>query len=283
MKETNKETITAATDFSAAGDFAIDNAASLASVIRTRLTVLHVLDAQSKKNLLKDNKDRSYLAEKLAEIADTINNTTGVAIEYKITEGNIFSSIPEYTGKSHSGYLFLGTLGKKGKQLLIGSSLLKIIKKSAIPVFVVQKPSDGNQFKNIVYPLNTDIGSKQKINWAIDLNKYAGSVIHFFVENPKAKSIKGKLKADLNQLQNILDHHGASYTVTHASRKGSFVNQIISFAKEQHADAIMTSTNPARISWALFKSAEEKIIYNKEKIPVICVKSKDYKRVIGGM
>lgn len=283
MKETKKEIITAATDFSKAGDFAIENAANLASVMHAKLTVFHVLDAASKSTLNKNNKDSSYLAQKLAETAESIQDAKGIETEYKIVEGNIFSTIPHYTTESNSNYLFLGTLGKHGKQMLVGSSLLKIIKKSSVPVFVIQKPSGGNKFKNIVYPLNTDIGSKQKINWAIDLNKYAGSAIHIFVENPKFKSYKGKLSADLHQVQKILDQQGAFYTITHATKKGSFVRQIISFSKDIKADAIMTTTNPDKISWAFFKSAEEKIIYNKELIPVICVKTKDYKRIIGGM
>ncbi len=283
MTVAKKEIITAATDFSEAGDYAIDNATSLANTMHASITVLHVLNKQSQNKLRKDNKDRSHLENKLADTADKIRKISALDADYKLLEGSIYSAIPKHIGQTETSYLFLGTTGKRGKQLLIGSSLLKIIKKSSIPVVVAQKPAAGNKFKNIVYPLNTDIGSKQKIKWAIDLNKYAGSVIHIFVDNPKLEGLKVKLKADLHQLQNILDLQGTPYTVTHASGKGSFVGKIFLFTKEQQTDAIMISTNPEKINWALFRSAEEKVIYNKEKIPVICVNSKDFKRIVGGL
>ncbi len=283
MNTTDKEIIIAATDFLATGDFAIDNAASLAAVLHAKVSILHVLNAATKDLLKKEKKDPEYINEKLAQEADKTKQIHSVETDYLVREGSVFAAISHTASEINAKYLFIGLGGKRGKRLFFGSPVMKIIKSSPVPVFVVPKPSEGNKFYNIVYPLDTDVGSKQKIKWAVHLNKFAGSVINIFVDNPPDHDTEVKLRADLHQLENILEQHGTMYTVTHAKGKGSFSKEIIKFAKDQQANAIMISTNPDKISWGLLRSAEEKIVYNKEKIPVICVNTKDYKRIIGGL
>jgi nucleotide-binding universal stress UspA family protein len=278
-----KEIILAATDFSAAGDFAIDNATHLSTVMHSKLSILHVINAETKAVLEKENRSSSGLEKKLAEISGNIKRIHSIETTYLTKEGSIFSAIPDACRELKATFLFIGLVPHKGKRLFRGSPVMKIIKSSPVPVFVLQKASAGNKFQQIVYPLDTDVGSKQKIKWAVHLNKFAGSNIHIFVDHPTDKDTQVKLRADLHQLEGILEQHGTTYTVTHSKRRGPFSKQIITFAKDKDADAIMISTDPDKISWALIRTAEEKIIYNKEKIPVICVNTKDFKRIIGGL
>ena len=114
-------------------------------------------------------------------------------------------------------------------------------------------------------------------------NNLIGARFHVFVENPVITDLKNKLAADLKLVTKIMEQNGLGFTVAHAQEKGSFASQVVSYAKNQQADFIMASTDPEKITWAISRSDDEMLIYNKEKIPVMCINSKELNLIIGGM
>ncbi len=282
MEPEKKNVILVATDFTYAGDNAIDNAAVLTRAINGKLVLLHVINNKTRKSLKKNNKSPDYVDAKLKEITDHLKRKHAIETDCVSEPGNIFSGIAKAAKETDALYLFFGTHGKKGIQYLIGSYALKVIKRSPAPVFVVQKPADNVDFKNIIYPLDDELGSKQKVKWAINMNEGVGTAFHIFVYNPNDKDTRNKLKADLRQVTQIMDHHKVKYTITYAEPKGNFGRQIINYAKEKNADAMMISTDPENLIWNPFGTIDEMVIYNKEKIPVMCINVKDLNRVIGG-
>lgn len=272
-----------ATDFTPIGNNAIEYAAHLAKQFHGKITLLHVLNKKTRQWLKQENKDTSFLNTKLNTEAEKIKNISGVDASYIVREGSIFTTIADVARETGAIYLVIGTHGKIGVQRLLGSFILKVIKKSPVPAFSIQKKVDRFVFNNVIYPLDTTLGSKQKVKWAVHFNKLIGAIYHIFVENPGDKSLRFKLKADLNLVTKIMDQHGIKFSITHAGGKGSFSEQTTLFAKEQKADFIMVSTDPEKISWALFGSNDEKLIYNKEKIPVMCINSKEVNVIVGGL
>jgi nucleotide-binding universal stress UspA family protein len=278
-----KDIILAATDFTHVGDFAIDNAAALARVLNAKVMILHVINKETHRKLRKEGREPAWVDERLQEDATRVQAASPVEAGWISKEGSIFTTIAEVAREHQAKYVFIGTHGKKGIQRLLGSFALKVIKRSPSPVFSVKKPAEGNTFRNIVYPLDLELGSKQKVKWANHLGKLAGTSFHLLVYNPSEKSLKAKVRADLNQVLKIMDQHGVRHTETFAAEGESFSRQIIPFARQKQADAIIISTDPSKISWALFGSSDEKIIYNEEKIPVLCINSKDLNLIIGGL
>lgn len=277
------QVVLVATDFSPVGDNAIEYAAHLVQKFHGRIILLHVLNKETRKRLKKDNQNTSYLDSRLKQETEKIKKISGVEASYIVREGSIFTTIADVAREIGAIYLVIGTHGKKGVQFLLGSFILKVIKRSPVPAFSIQAKPERFAFKNVVYPLDTSLGSKQKVKWAAHYNKLVGAQFHIFVEDPGADNLRIKIKADLHQVSRIMDQNGIGFTVTHASSKGSFAEQTSRFAKDKQADFIMVSTDPGKISWALFGSGDEKLIYNKEKIPVMCINSKDLNVIIGGM
>ncbi len=282
MEPEKKNVVLVATDFTHAGDNATDNAAVLTRAINGKLVLLHVINNQTEKILKKSNKGPDYIDTKLKEITDHLKRKHAIETDCVAEKGSIFSAIPKVAKEKEAMYLFFGTHGKKGIQYLIGSYALKVIKGSPAPVFVVQKPAGDVDFKNIIYPLDAELGSKQKVKWAINMYKGAGSQFHIFIYNPNEQETRQKLKADLRQVTKIMEHHKVPYTISYAQPKGNFGRQLINFAKEKNADAMMISTDPENLIWNPFGTIDEMVIYNKEKIPVMCINVKDLNRVIGG-
>lgn len=277
MEPTFPNVILAATDFSPIGDYAIDQAANMAKKMNSQMYVVHVINKNTRNGMLKGNANPDPVKSRLEDITRRIRDEYGIEARYLAPEGSIFTTIADTARDVQANFLFLGTHGKKGIQFLLGSFALKVVKSSPAPMVVVQKPANNNDFRNVIYPLDLESGSKQKVNWAIFLHQHFNSNIHILVYNIKDDSTQRKLKADLHQVEKILQQNGVSFTSTVADTRGSFDRQIIDFAREKKADTIMISTDPEALTWNPFGTLPERIIYNKEKIPVICINSKNLK------
>ena len=282
MEPEKKDVILVATDFTKIGEYALDNAGQMARLTGAKIIVLHVVNEKTKSNLKKEKKNIDFIGTRLNEICKNLESKFGVEADFMAPEGSIFSAIAETAKTTEATYLFLGTHGKKGIQFLLGSFALKVITSSPAPMFVVKKPSQGSHFKNFIYPLDTELGSKQKVKWAIELNQALGTTFHILVYYPNDEPIQRKMNGDLKQVTKIMDQYNVTYTIGYHKAVKGFEQAIVNLALEKKADAIMMSTDPDKITWNPFGSPEEKLIYNKEGIPVLCINSQDLKVIIGG-
>jgi nucleotide-binding universal stress UspA family protein len=282
METTKQNVILVATDFTPMGDVAVDHGANMAKLMQCKLVVVHVINNITRKNILKGAKNNDPVKEKLKAITQDVKSRYGIESEFLAPEGSIFSSIADVAKQVDATFLFMGTHGKKGVQFLLGSFALKVVQSSPAPMIVVQDNANNNKFKKLVYPLDLEVGSKQKVKWAIFMHKHFGTEVHIVVYNIKDDATQRKLKADLNQVEKILAQHGVPYSHFITNPSGSFEKHILNYAKEQQADAIMISTDPDSLNWNPFGTAPERIMFNKEKIPVVCINSKDLKVIIGG-
>ncbi|MFO8068138.1 MAG: universal stress protein [Bacteroidales bacterium] len=284
MESEKSNVILVASDFTPIGEYAIDNAIAMAKIRNCKICVLHVINKATKKALKKENKGIEFVEEKLEQITKNIYEEHKIESNFVATEGSIFSAIADVADEIGASYLFIGTHGKKGVQMLLGSFALKVVKSSPVPIFVLQKPAEGIKYKDVVFPLDIALGSKQKVKWAITIHKQFQSTFHLFTQNSSDAYMRNKLRADLNQVKRIMDKHNIPYTEAFQNHKvSSFPKQVVEHAKKKEADFIMISTDPDKISWSLFGSDDEKIIYNQEKIPVMCINAQDLKVIIGGL
>jgi len=283
MENENKNVILVAYDFTAVGDIAIENAVTMAKILKYDICILHIINKISLKNLKKANEPLEAINEKLKKVSDKIKTEHNVQAECMSRKGSIFTSIAEVSREIGANFLVFGTHGKSGIQFLMGSYAMKLIKSCPVPVFVVQKTAGKSEFKDVVFPLNMDPGSKQKIKWAVSFHKQFSSKIHFYIDSYPDEFIQKRLRADHNQLKKILEKHNISYSDNYSPVKGKFSEKCIEFTKDTNADIIMLSTDPDKITWSLFGSPDERIIYNQQKIPVMCINAQDLRVIIGGL
>ncbi len=283
MENENNNVILVAYDFTSIGDLAIENAVKMAKILQYKVCLLHIINKPSLKNLKKANEPVEAINKKLEVIAEKIRKEESVQVDYLSKKGSIFSAIAEVTKEIGANFLVFGTHGKRGVQFLTGSFAVKLVKTCPVPVFVVQKPAGNCQFKDVVFPLDMEPGSKQKVKWAISFYRQFKSTFHIFVDSYPDEFIQNRLKADLRQVKKILEKNNISYTENFSPPKGNFSQKTVAFAKNIKADVIMISTDPDKITWNLFGSNDERTIYNKEKIPVMCINAQDLRVIIGGL
>lgn len=283
MENENNNVILVAYDFTAIGDIAIENATRMAKLLGYKICLLHVINSSSRKNLKKSKEPLDSISEKLKNISDSISKEHNVEVDFIAREGSIFSTIANETKSIGANILIFGTHGKKGIQFLLGSFAIKLVKSCPVPVFVVQKPAKESTFKDIVFPLDLQPGSKQKVKWAISLHKQFDCKFHLFIDSHPDEYIQNRIRADLNQVKKILEKHNIPYTENHSPVKNKFAKNILKFAVGINADMIMISTDPDKITWSLFGSMDEQIIYNQYRIPVLCINAQDLRVIIGGL
>ena len=283
MQTDKNNIILVPSDFTIIGDYAIDNAVKLAKDLQFGICVLHVINKATKKNLIKENKPIEHVNEKLIEITDKIKKDHNIEADYVAREGSIFSVIADVASEIKANYVVIGTHGKKGIQFLLGSFALKVIKSSPVPIFVVQKPAEQQTVDNIIFPLDLEEGSKQKVKWAIILHKQFNAKFHFYVNNQTDEFYQNRIKADLNQVKKIFEKHNVPFTEQFSKRKLPYSKQVVDFAKSIGSDFLMISTDPDKTSISPFGSSDERIIYNQEKFPIMCINSQDLKILIGGL
>ncbi|TVQ12287.1 MAG: universal stress protein [Bacteroidetes bacterium] len=283
MESDNKNVILVAYDFTSIGDIAIENAVKMAKILQYKVCILHIINKTSRKNLKKANEPLESISQKLEKTAQSIKKEHGVDVDYMSRKGSIFRAIAEVSKEINANFLVFGTHGKKGIQFLLGSFAIKLIKSCPVPVFVAQQPAKESKFADVVFPLDMEAGSKQKVKWAIALHKQFQSKFHIYVDSYPDEFIQNRLRADLRQVRNIMDKNNIPYSENYSPKKGNFSEKTVEFAKEIKADMIMISTDPDKITWSLFGSPDERTIYNTEKIPVMCINAQDLRVIIGGL
>ncbi len=279
MKESKNDVILIPTDFSEVCQNAIEHGASIASVMKYRVVLLHVINKDTDKYLDDKNLSENVISEKLETIATEASKKYDVQVEYLVKSGDLFQNIKESNEKVGSKFIILGTHGKVGFQKITGSYVLKVIEVTNTPTIIVQKRQYTDGYKNIVFPITASTQDRQKVSWAIRIAKLFDATIHMIPKFESGKFYKNRIMSITKQIKDIFDEYGVRYIDKVSSpTEGNFAKQVIDYAVEHDAELIMTLVNKDKF----FSSWDEKLIYNPSQIPVICINPVETKKTSWG-
>lgn len=259
------------TDFSEVCANAAKRAAAVANTIGHEVTLLHVIDKNTRAELKKEGKGSGWVEEKLSELAGQLAKEYVIKVNTISKEGDIFTTIAEVAQDISANLIFLGTHGKVGMQKLTGSFALKVVMSSEIPTIVMQKRSFGGGFNKILLPMTSDSGPWVKTKWAAFIAKQFNAEIVIFSLDEDALS-------DVNtMITNHFQVNQVKYKMKVADKAGNFTKQVIAYATEENMDLILIMTNPDKgLSSFLLGSYDEDIIFNTSQIPVMCINPRDF-------
>ncbi len=271
MNKKFRKLILVPTDFSDACDNAVKYAAQVAKSLNYKLSIIHILNKDIKAQLKRENENVNYLYKRLQFQVEEVKKRYEIEISYSVKEGSIFDKIHQEAENQGANLIVLGSHGKKGMQYLIGSHALRIIAKSLVPAIVVQnKPFHG--FNNIVFPITDFTEARQKVKWAVFITRIFNSRIHLFIQNQNDPGLARKIEVITEQVKKAFDEEGIIYKLSKAGKKRSLHTQLINYAIENDADMIMIMTEPdiyaPDFNLGLW---DERIMFNKAEIPVMCI------------
>jgi nucleotide-binding universal stress UspA family protein len=274
-KKTN--TFLVPTDFSEVCANAAMRAAAVAKDMGYSLTLLHVIDNNTRAEMKKAGKGQEWFEQKLQDLAAMLHKEYGIKASVMAREGDIFSTIAEVAQDIHASLIFLGTHGKVGMQKVTGSFALKVILSSDIPTIVVQKRKFEKGFAKIVLPITSDSGPWIKTKWAAGIAKEYGAeicIIHLPDDD---------LEDIITMTTNHFKVNDVKYSLKAAKKSGNFTKQSIDYAAEINADMILIMTNPDKnFKKFILGSYDEEIIFNTAQIPVMCINPRqlNWKKII---
>ena len=259
----NKHFILVTWDFTEKSCFAFEHGLKTAKTIHHEVALVHIVKKESEIKQAETDIQK-YISEKYPDIS---KEPTII-----VKEGTIFSTISEIANEIDARMVIMGTHGIKGMQKFLGSWALKVIANSKVPFVVVQDSPGEQVYKNIVLPINFRKENKESINWAHYFSIHFGTNFRILkAKHTDSRFIKG-IESNMYFINKYFKAKGISFTVEQANGEIDFAKEVIEYAGQIKANAIMVMTTKD-IGFAdyVLGAHEQYIIANSEKIPVICI------------
>lgn len=281
MQTTQKNTILVPVDFSEIATHALNHAVDVAKHFNNNLALLYVIEDAFLGGILgfgRSEKEETLVKEaalaRLQKLADEIKANHGIDCSLHIKTGKIYNVAQDVVTELGCDSIIMGSNGASGLGQLIGSNSSRTIMHSKVPVIVVKSGQTSNVYKDIVFPVDLTLESRQKVKWAIHLAKAYGSTVHLFSFSTNDEILDAKIQGGLHQIENILTEKGIKYT-THIKHKlaGNFADETINYAESINADLllIMTQSEDKDFSELVFGTYAQQIVNTSASIPVMCV------------
>ncbi|HEX3009949.1 MAG TPA: universal stress protein [Bacteroidales bacterium] len=268
--EENSKFIVVTWDFTTVSENALEHAIRISRSIYQDIQLLHIVKPQTPKNEVDDKK------KKMEAVCEATFKKFGIRPTVVIKEGSIFSEISKYASENKASMVVMGTHGMTRRQRIFGSWALKVIVGSSAPFIVVHdKPASYEKYSKVVFPVDYKSENKETLNWAIYFGKYFNSKVYLYKYPVKDKSLQKKINTNLNFAIRFLIQNNLTYEIVSPEKSKDFAQETVAFAKTINADIILTVTTKY-ISFLdyLFGAKEQRMIANKEKIPVMCINPK---------
>lgn len=279
MQTTQKNTILIPVDFSDIAMHALDHAINVAKHFNNNLALLYVIEEGLFSGLLGKNEKQEQLIKEAAtsrmeKLSYDVKLQHGIDCNIFVRTGKIYKLITEMTEELNCDSVIMGSNGASGLGQIIGSNSSRTIMHSKVPVIVVKSAQTSNVYKNIVFPVDLTIESRQKVKWAIHLGNSYGSTIRLFSFKTNDELLDAKIEGALNQLENMLKENNVKYTTFIKEKlEGNFADETIKYAESIDADLlmIMTQTEDKDFKELVFGTYAQQIVNTSQRIPVMCI------------
>ena len=265
---------------------ALKQACLIAKIKKSEVTILSVIEEQSKiSGLLIDNpfeEIRSKVKDKLDEISEMHSSKFSVKVDSMVASGKIYEQIVEVSSMINANLIVMGTNGSpKGViKKFIGSNAERVVRLSNIPVITIKENTSTENFDNIILPLDLGKETKEKVTFAIEYARYWNSTIRivsvFLKDNTNEKNI---LIKNLNQVSNFISNAGVKCTseLIEGEKKQSLGDFVINYEKKFDSDLIIIMTKKEELALSNNLSVTARYIIHNSKIPVMSIKPKPRK------
>lgn len=279
MTQTQKNVMLVPVDFSEISLNALEHAAQTAKHFDNDLIILSIVEENLLTSLFSNNEEKEAQAREktlpeLEKLAAQIKVKYGVNCKTEVRVGRIYKTIVATAQELGCDCIIMGTHGASGFTRIVGSNAGKVINYSTIPVIVVKSNKQTNAYKNIVFPLDLSVESKQKVKMAIHLGKSYKSTVHILYNKVSDEFLNNKMIANLHQVENIFIENGIEFTIKEVDESSSdFAEETLKFAEYSQADLIMimTQSEDKEITEYLIDTYAQRIVNAEGTVPVMCV------------
>lgn len=255
------------TDLTPASRTALVHALALADRLGARVSLLHVLGKAERS----DERKKQVMDAMEQQVAHAGGNEH---VRRLLVEGDFMEGIVTESANGH-GLVVMGTHGPHGlRQSLFGADILKLVRRSNAPSFVVQAESQPDPgLTRIVMPVAGHSTIGRLLDTVCELAKAHSSEVHVYQlirpgEQPSDELLTNKL-----HMLERLDREGIQRVEANVPQTGfsvGFSGPTIAYAKEIGAGAIAIMAHASEEYRYIADAEKERILANEAHIPVIC-------------
>lgn len=263
-------------DFSVQSEYAIKLASKIADETETEVHLLHLLElprghvdmgSGSNFGIPQSMHYIQKIKEKIAAIKEQFFNTDTV-VKYAIRFEKPSEGILNFSTKINADLILMGSKEVSiFDEVLIGSNIKKVVKKSSVPVLVAKNDPKEFNVKELVFTSNFNEEDRKPFEILLEFAQKFGSKIHLLNVNTmnrfkSTKKAKQKMETFLSKYKN-LEHSINVYD------DDSLENGILNFSKEVNADLIALTTHERTGLFRLFNKSISKNLSKSSLKPVL--------------
>ncbi|GAB4312705.1 MAG: hypothetical protein Kow00127_03410 [Bacteroidales bacterium] len=258
-------------DFSDVCRNAADYAVHIANEMGFTVFIYHVINKDTQALFRHEPNLHEAVERELNGLAESLRLQFPVTVNTGYEEGSIFDLIHKKAGELGANLIVLGTHGKKGFQKLFGSYAMRVITQAQAATLVVQNRKF-TPIRNVLMPVNSFTEARQKVQYAIAVHRRFGATIHLYKDIPSEEVDRHRIEVITKQITDKFKSSGVPFTVYTAPEKGESVETMMKAWQDLNIDLVMILTE-AKPGTTLFSLSpwSEKILFNKDELPVLCI------------
>lgn len=250
-------------DYSDKAEFALLHAVDIALSIKRDILLVHITPAEL---------DNAINVERLNLVAENIMVKYGIRPKVIVRTGNIFTEIKNIINEYDAELAVMGTHGIKGLQKFTGSWALKVIAGSKAPFIVVQDAPVSHDVFKIVLPVDFGMEERQKMVWIKFMSGIFKCKFYISYIETSDPQIQKRSSANIHAIVKYLEQEQINYELKRLDGYDGLAQASIDLAQQVGAGLIIImTTKNIRFKDYVLGAAEQRIIANEAKIPVMCV------------
>lgn len=275
-----------ATDLSARSDRAIARAISIAHEQGANLTILHVIDDDLSKSVIKAQKQ--IATETINEQVEELTNRKRTHISVQVVLGRAYMEILEMSDKMDAEMVILGTHHQGGlRDMFRGTTVERVIRVGHVPVLVVKDRVHG-PYTEVMIGVDFSVFSRRAIELAVSFVPGASfNLVHAYHVPFKgflhSKSLKQEVKRQEQiEFQSMVDEEMATFlsslsaenpTLNTVMQEGGVRNVIYEQVQILKPDLLVIGTHGRTGAARAFLGSAAEDILNQPPCDVLLVKA----------
>ncbi len=272
-------------DFSETSMLAIKHGAFIASFIKADLHLLHVVNQNyGSQNLFlplvsleMQPEIEKKAFERLSELADELKHQYQIDVHKIIKIGSASTEISEIAKEIDASLIVMGTHGYSAiKELVIGSTALKVLTKAPCPTMAMNAPTDHIGYSKIVIPIDNTVNSKQKVNFAIEFaKKFSATLYPLGLLDEDEVDQAPVMEMIMHQIEEMASEKGVLVKSNVIKNVKNRANATVEYCNSVHADLVIIMTDQDAEVSGFFLGPYSQQIIHLSKVPVIAIRPEE--------
>lgn len=259
-------------DFSAGAQNAITLAQTLAAQFGANIELLYVIRGKRDLGHLTYEEEQRKVEGAFKTLVAELQASTpeGVTLSYRVRKGKVYEEVVAAAKEHEDSVIVTSTHGASGfEEFFLGSNTLRVISASQYPVYTIHEGISPTPIKNIIFPLDTSLESRQKTPYVAQLAQDFGASVQIVscIESV-SETVKKKLNTYLKQVEDYFTEANVTHKSTRIEGE-DLVDAIAVYAKAI-PDSIIAITESSKETLPIFLIGDKsQRLLCKSPVPVV--------------